>query len=118
MRIPGELSTGGDRGNPEEIREAPEWWTGPFGDLEEDWGGLKRKDLQATVLRWCRGKHNTFNRTKRVKLTPSPALVYIIGAYFGDASVTEIGDCRYSVKLKAVDRVFAEALKEIGLAPR
>ncbi|WP_461862837.1 hypothetical protein [Thermococcus sp.] len=41
------------------------------------------KISKATVLRWCRGTNNTFNRMRKVALDPSPALAYIIGAYFG-----------------------------------
>ncbi len=77
---------------------------------------------KATVLRWCKGTNNTFNKTKRVRLDPSPELAYIVGAYFGDASATEGSNYRYKVKLKVVDREFAEvfrrALGGIGLNPR
>lgn len=77
---------------------------------------------KATVLRWCRGTNNTFNKTKRVDLDASPELAYIVGAYFGDASATEGSNYRYKVKLKVVDREFAEAfagaLRGIGLNPR
>ena len=80
------------------------------------------KVSKATVLRWCRGTNNTFNKTKRVDLDASPELAYIVGAYFGDASATEGSNYRYKVKLKVVDREFAEAfaraLRGIGLNPR
>ncbi|WP_297495878.1 LAGLIDADG family homing endonuclease [Thermococcus sp.] len=77
---------------------------------------------KATVLRWCKGTNNTFNKTKKVLLSPSPELAYIVGAYFGDASATEGSNYRYKVKLKVIDREFAEAfaraLSRIGLNPR
>ena len=77
---------------------------------------------KATVLRWCKGTNNTFNKTKKVLLSPSPELAYIVGAYFGDASAMEGSNYRYKVKLKVIDREFAEAfaraLSEIGLNPR
>ncbi len=80
------------------------------------------KISKATVLRWCKGTNNTFNKTKRVRLSPLPELAYIVGAYFGDASATAGRNYRYKVKLKVVDREFAEAfrkaLKGIGLNPR
>ena len=80
------------------------------------------KVSKATILRWCKGTNNTFNKTKRVRLTPSPELAYIVGAYFGDASATEGRNYRYKVKLKVIDREFAEAfgkaLRGIGLNPR
>lgn len=76
---------------------------------------------KATVLRWCKGIHNTFNRMKRVNLDSSPALAYIIGVYFGDASLLQKSDHRYAIRLKVIDRefaeVFAKALREIGLNP-
>ncbi|NJE10123.1 LAGLIDADG family homing endonuclease [Thermococcus sp. MAR1] len=76
---------------------------------------------KATVLRWCRGTHNTFNKTKRVNLEPSPELAYIVGAYLGDASVSE-RNYQYRIRLKVVDEDFAEsfgrALKGIGANPR
>ncbi len=77
---------------------------------------------KATVLRWCKGTNDTFNKTKKVQLTPSPELAYVVGAYFGDASATEGSNYRYKVKLKVIDREFAEAfagaLRGIGLNPR
>ncbi|ASJ03129.1 hypothetical protein A3L09_07620 [Thermococcus profundus] len=80
------------------------------------------KVSKATVLRWCRGTHNTFNKMRKVNLKPSPALAYIIGAYFGDGTATKGSRYKYNVKLKVVDREFAEtfasALKAIGLNPR
>ncbi|NJE31006.1 DNA endonuclease [Thermococcus sp. 18S1] len=76
---------------------------------------------KATVLRWCKGTHNTFNRTKRVNLSPSPELAYIIGVYLGDASISN-RNYQYRVRLKVVDKDFAEsfekALKSIGANPR
>lgn len=76
---------------------------------------------KATVLRWCKGTHNTFNRTKRINLSPSPGLAYIIGVYLGDASISN-RNYQYRVRLKVVDKDFAEsfekALKSIGANPR
>ncbi|NJF25928.1 LAGLIDADG family homing endonuclease [Thermococcus sp. Bubb.Bath] len=83
---------------------------------------LDVKVSKATVLRWCKGTHNTFNKMKRVNLDSSPALAYIIGVYFGDATATKGAEYKYNVKLKVVDKefadAFAEALKDIGLKPR
>nr|WP_240910668.1 LAGLIDADG family homing endonuclease [Thermococcus sp. MV11] len=77
---------------------------------------------KATVLRWCKGTHNTFNKTKRVNLEPSPELAYIVGAYLGDASVSETGNYQYRIRLKVMDRDFAQnferALKAMGANPR
>ena len=76
---------------------------------------------KATVLRWCKGTHNTFNKTKRVNLSPPPGLAYIIGVYLGDASISN-RNYQYRIRLKVVDRDFAEsferALKSIGANPR
>jgi intein-encoded DNA endonuclease-like protein len=83
---------------------------------------LNVKVSKATVLRWCRGTHNTFNKMRRVNLDSSPALAYIVGAYFGDATATKGPEYKYNVRLKVVDKEFAdafeEALKDIGLTPR
>ena len=80
------------------------------------------KVSKATVMRWCKGTNDTFNKTQKVLLSPSPELAYIVGAYFGDASATEGSNYRYKVKLKVIDREFAEAferaLRGIGLNPR
>jgi len=77
---------------------------------------------KATVLRWCNGTHNPFNKTKRVNLNSSPELAYIIGVYLGDASLTQTARYQYRIRLKVVDRDFAEsfekALKSIGANPR
>ncbi|WP_456395721.1 LAGLIDADG family homing endonuclease [Thermococcus sp.] len=76
---------------------------------------------KATVLRWCNGTHNTFNKTKRVNLEPSPELAYIVGAYLGDASVSE-RNYQYRIRLKVIDRDFAQsferALRTMGANPR
>ncbi len=75
---------------------------------------------KATVLRWCKGTHNTFNKLRRARLEPSPALAYIVGVYLGDASVSE-NAYKYRIRLKVVDRDFAEAfwnaLKDIAVNP-
>ena len=80
------------------------------------------KVSKTTVMRWCKGTNDPFNKTKRIDLDASPELAYIVGAYFGDASATEGSNYRYKVKLKVVDREFAEAfgsaLRGIGLNPR
>jgi len=77
---------------------------------------------KATALRWCKGTHDPFNKTKRVNLSPSPELAYIIGVYLGDASLSQTARYQYRIRLKVVDRDFAEsfenALKSIGANPR
>ena len=78
------------------------------------------KVSKATVLRWCKGLHNPFNRTKALNLHPSSALAYIIGVYFGDGSILATG-YKYKFKLKAIDKEFVErtakCLREIGANP-
>ncbi|AEC51843.1 hypothetical protein PNA2_0927 [Pyrococcus sp. NA2] len=77
---------------------------------------------KATVIRWCKGTSDLGNRIKRVNLEPSPQLAYIIGVYFGDGSIDSDERYRYRVRLKVVDKEFAEAfanaLKDIGANPR
>jgi len=82
------------------------------------------KVSKATVIRWCKGLHDPFNRMNRVKLEPSPELSYVIGAFFGDASVNldNAGKgYKYRIRLKVVDKEFAEEFKRcleaIGLKP-
>ena len=82
------------------------------------------KVSRATVMRWCNGSHNPFNRMNLVKLSPSPELSYIVGVFFGDGSVyldNAGGGYKYKVRLKVVDREFAEefkrSLESIGLKP-
>ncbi|AIF69161.1 hypothetical protein PAP_03710 [Palaeococcus pacificus DY20341] len=83
----------------------------------------KEKDIKvskATVLRWCKGLHSPFNKTKALNLHPSSALAYIIGVYFGDGSILATG-YKYRFRLKAIDKEFveksAEYLRKIGANP-
>ncbi|KPU63942.1 DNA endonuclease [Thermococcus sp. EP1] len=80
------------------------------------------KISRVTVARWCKGEHNPFNKIKFVNLEPSPSLAYIIGVYFGDASISLYEKYKYRVRLKVVDKEFAEAFKDaladIGANPR
>lgn len=80
------------------------------------------KISKATVLRWCKEKHEPFNKIKLLDLSPSPALSYILGAYFGDVTIGIGQKYKYRIRLKVVDRefteAFAKALKEIGANPR
>jgi intein-encoded DNA endonuclease-like protein len=79
---------------------------------------------RATVMRWCKGSHNPFNRMNLVELSPSPELSYIVGVFFGDGSIyldNAGGGYKYKVRLKVVDKEFAEefkrCLESIGLKP-
>ncbi len=102
-----------------ELREDGLSYSGISGQIGEEFNVRISK---ATVLRWCKGTNDTFNKTKRVDLDASPELAYIVGVYFGDASATEGSNYRYKVKLKVIDREFAEAfagaLRGVGLNPR
>ena len=75
---------------------------------------------KATVLRWCKNTHNPFNRIKTVPTTPSPELSYIIGVYLGDGSIHKKNNGRYLIKLKVIDKdfaeAFAEALRKLGIS--
>ena len=74
---------------------------------------------KATVIRWCKGTHNPFNKIRVIRLEPSAELSYVIGVYLGDGSVHLKSNGRYIIKLKVVDREFAEAfadaLKKLGI---
>ncbi len=79
---------------------------------------------RVTVMRWCKGLHDPRNRMNSVRLDPSPELAYIVGVMFGDGSVgfRRAGrSYRYRIRLKVVDREFAEEFKRclevIGLKP-
>jgi len=80
------------------------------------------KISKATVIRWCKGMHNPFNKIKRLNLSTSSELAYIIGVYFGDASLSERSNSIYRIRLKVVDKEFAEAFRNalvsIGLNPK
>lgn len=74
---------------------------------------------KATVIRWCKGTHSPFNRIKHVSTEPSPELSYVIGVYMGDGSIHKKSNGRYLIKLKVVDKEFAEAfassLERLGI---
>ncbi len=79
---------------------------------------------RVTVMRWCKGLHDPRNRLNSVKLEPSPELAYVIGVMFGDGSVSFRKSGRsykYRIRLKVVDREFAEEFKRcleaLGLKP-
>ncbi|ALM75016.1 LAGLIDADG family homing endonuclease [Thermococcus barophilus] len=80
------------------------------------------KISKATVIRWCKEMHNPFNKIKRLNLSASPELAYIIGVYFGDASLSKRSNSIYRIRLKVVDKEFAEAFRDaligIGLNPK
>jgi len=80
------------------------------------------KVSRVTVMRWCKGLHDPRNRLNSVKLDPSPELAYVIGVIFGDGSVSfKKRDYKYRIRLKVVDREFAEEFKRcleaLGLKP-
>ncbi len=77
---------------------------------------------RVTVMRWCKGLHNPLNRMNSVKLDPSPELAYVIGVIFGDGSVSfKRKEYKYRIRLKVVDKEFAEEFKRcleaLGLKP-
>ena len=80
------------------------------------------KISKSTIIRWCKDSNNPFNKTKLIDLSPSSELSYIIGVYFGDASLyyrKKTG--AYYFRVKVIDKDFAEAVKDrlakIGLKP-
>lgn len=66
------------------------------------------KISKATVIRWCKEMHNPFNKIKRLNLSTSSELAYIIGVYFGDASLSKRSNSIYRIRLKVVDKEFAD----------
>ncbi|WP_168188377.1 LAGLIDADG family homing endonuclease [Thermococcus indicus] len=74
---------------------------------------------KATVIRWCKGTHSPFNKIRAIHSDPSPELSYVIGVYLGDGSVHRKSNGRYLIKLKVIDREFAEAfanaLEKLGI---
>ncbi|HIH73024.1 MULTISPECIES: LAGLIDADG family homing endonuclease [unclassified Thermococcus] len=69
------------------------------------------KVSRPTIMRWCKGLHNPFNKIKEISLEPSPSLAYVIGVFLGDGSTTKLKNGRYIIKLKAIDREFVERFK-------
>lgn len=67
------------------------------------------KISKATVIRWYKGTHSPFNKIKSISTEPSPELSYIIGVYLGDGSIHRKSNGRYLIKLKVIDKEFAEA---------
>ncbi|ACS90995.1 LAGLIDADG family homing endonuclease [Thermococcus sibiricus] len=77
------------------------------------------KISRPTVMRWCKGLHNPFNKIKEISLEPSPSLAYIIGVFLGDGSTSKRKDGKYRIKLKVIDKDFAErfqkTLEDLGI---
>ncbi|RLF90670.1 DNA endonuclease, partial [Thermococci archaeon] len=78
------------------------------------------KISKATVMRWCKGESDPLRKVRRINFE-SPSLAYVVGVHLGDGSVSLDDRYRYRIRLKVVDRefaeAFAEALKDIGLRP-
>ncbi len=88
--------------------------------LKEEFG---IKVSKATVIRWVKGSHTPFRKTRLLRLKPSPELSYIIGVYFGDGYIKfNEKHYHYIFGLKAVDKDFVEtvidALRKIGFDPK
>lgn len=56
-------------------------------------------------------------RWNKPNLEPSPALAYLLGVYYGDASLDKNNHFRISVTKKAFAKSFAHAIQAIGLNP-
>ncbi|WP_413398900.1 LAGLIDADG family homing endonuclease [Pyrococcus kukulkanii] len=85
--------------------------------IKEEYGvGISK----ATVMRWCKGESDPLRKVRRINFE-SPSLAYVVGVHLGDGSVSLDDRYRYRIRLKVVDRefaeAFAEALKDIGLRP-
>ncbi|CUX77283.1 Similar to intein-encoded homing endonucleases [Thermococcus chitonophagus] len=101
----------------ERLREDGLSYSGITKVVEEEYGVRISK---ATVIRWCKGESDPLRKVRRINLE-SPLLAYVVGVYFGDGSVSLDERYRYRIRLKVIDREFAEAfakaLEGIGLRP-
>lgn len=70
------------------------------------------KVSRPTVMRWCKGLHNPFNKIKEISLEPSTSLAYIVGVFLGDGSTNKRKNGKYKIKLKVIDKDFAERFKK------
>jgi hypothetical protein len=64
---------------------------------------------------YWKGERNP--RWNRPDLNPTPALAYLLGVYYGDASVDKRGSFRLSVTSKVFAESFRQAIEKIGLKP-
>jgi intein-encoded DNA endonuclease-like protein len=57
---------------------------------------------------WINGKHKPFGYVRAFEPTPRRELAYVIGVRFGDASMGVSKSYNYKIKLRVIDKEFAE----------
>jgi len=60
------------------------------------------------VSEWTNGKHRPFGYVRAFDAKPCPELAYVIGVKMGDASLSMSRNYQYILKLRVIDREFAE----------
>jgi len=57
---------------------------------------------------WINGRNRPFGYVRNFKPTPCPELAYVIGVMMGDASMSVNKNHNYMIKLRVIDKEFAE----------
>jgi len=73
--------------------------------IEAEHGAKLRK---SHLSGWINGKHEPFGSVRTFAATPRPELAYVIGVKMGDASMSVNRSDSYMIKLRVIDREFAE----------
>ncbi len=73
--------------------------------VETEHGVTLRK---SHISGWVNGKHKPFGYVRAFDAKPCPELAYVIGVKMGDASLSMSRNYQYILKLRVIDREFAE----------
>jgi intein-encoded DNA endonuclease-like protein len=60
------------------------------------------------ISRWVNSKHHPFGSVRLFDPIPSPELAYVVGVRLGDASMSVNRNHNYMIKLRVIDREFAQ----------
>jgi len=87
--------------------------------IQADHGVTLRK---SHISGWVNGKHKPFGYVRAFDAVPSSELAYVIGVRLGDASMSLSRSYNYKIKLRVIDKEFAEEFSRclsviLGRAP-
>ena len=102
-----------------ELREAGLSYNQIIGQIKLEDNIVLRK---SHIYGWVKGKHRPFGYVTAFDPTPCPELAYVIGVKLGDASMSVNKHYSYMIKLRVIDREFAEEFSRclsviLGRAP-
>ena len=63
---------------------------------------------KSNISGWVNGKHQPFGSVRAFDAKPCPELAYVIGVKWGDASTSVNRNHNHMIKLRVIDREFAE----------